>query len=343
VVLGAFAYLLVQIPGLLREGMRYSPTLGLHDPAIWRIGRQIVPRLIGQSAVQINIIATTSFAALLASDQIAPLNTAYQLMLLPHGIFVMSLVTVLFPQMAELYAHGEHGTFRETALRALRLVVFVTTPLAVALAVLRVPVIRLLFDRGRVDAQAIALIAAPLLVYLTSVVAFAASEPLVRTFYAMQDTRTPVLVALATIALNIALGYLIVTRTTFGAPGLALAFSIANNFEALALLLLLVRRFGGLGGDPLLRSFAGTAVSSAVLGLALAALYVISRSRLPMITLAGSYGSGADALILLGWLALAGLLALTVYLAIASLLRVPELAEVRALIRSRRSRPAEGA
>ncbi len=107
VVLGAAMYVLVQIPALVKAGMRYVPVFNLRDPAVRRVGRQIVPRLVGQSAVQINFIATTSFAALLAGNQIAALNGAYQLMLLPHGVFVMSLVTVLFPQMSQLWARGE--------------------------------------------------------------------------------------------------------------------------------------------------------------------------------------------------------------------------------------------
>ena len=341
VILGAALYLLVQLPGLARAGMRYSLTLGRGDPAVRRVGRQILPRLVGQSAVQINIIATTSFAALLPNDPIAPLNYAYQLMLLPHGIFVMSLVTVLFPRMSELYAAGERAAFRDTALRAVRMVVFVTLPLAVSLAILRVPVIRLLYERGNFDATSTALIAAPLLIYLTSSVAFAISEPLVRAFYAMQDTRTPVFVALATIALNMTLAYASVRWTTWGAAGLALAFSVANNAEALALLVLLWRSLGSDDSHVMLRSFAIAATSAAAMGAALLLLIAVSSEGLPMITLAGPYGVGADAFRLLAWLALAGLLALLTYLVPAALLRAPELREALALLRRRRQSPSE--
>ena len=335
VVVGAALYLLVQIPGLVRMGMRFSPRLGFHDAAVRRIGRQILPRLVGQSAVQINFIATTSFALLLATHQAGALNTAYQLMLIPHGIFAMSLVTVLFPQMAGLFARGERDAFRDTALRALRLVIFVTAPLAMALAVLRVPVIRLVFERNEFDAAATALVAAPLLIYLTSIVAVAASEPLVRTFYAMQDTRTPVLVALLTVALNIMLGYAIVHRTAWGARGLAFAFSVANNVEALVLVWLLLPRLGSAKGSHVLRSFAGAVVSTLVMGLGLWGLVMFSRDAFPMITLAGPYGAGADAFRLAAWLAVAGLIAVVLYLGTAALLGVPELREARALLRRR--------
>ena len=336
-IAGAALYLLVQVPGLVRAGMRYSPSLGLHDPAVRRVGRQIVPRLVGQSAVQVNFIAMTSFAALLPGHEIGPLNSAYQLMLLPHGIFVMSLVTVLFPQMSQLFARGERQAFRETAFRAVRLVVFVTLPIAVAMAVLRVPVVRLLYERGRFNAESTALIAAPLLIYLSSIVAFAASEPLVRSFYAMQDTRTPVYVAIGTIMLNIVLGYLSVTWTNLGAQGLALAFSVANNLEALTLLLLLWRRLGGTSGSHFLRSFVGSGVSAGVMGVSLLLFISVSRSRLPMITLNGAYGARADAFRLLAWLAVAGVLGALIYLGTCALLGIAELRDAWSLVRRRRS------
>lgn len=339
-VAGAILYLLVQIPSLIAAGMRYRPRLGLHDAAVRRIGRQIIPRLVGQSAVQINFIATTSFAALLAGNQIGPLMSAYQLMLLPHGIFVMSLVTVLFPQMTQLWARGEHQSFRDTAERAVRLVIFVTLPLAMALAVLRVPVIRLFYERGQFDAHSTALVAAPLLLYLSSIVAFAASEPLIRSFYAMQDTRTPVYIALVTVTLNIVLGLIVVKTTHWNAAGLAFAFSVANNLEAVLLFIFLRRRIGGEQGRVLGWAFARACICTFVMGAALLLFTRLSQGVLPFITLAGAYGRGLDAFWLLAWLGCAGLLGGGVFLGMAYVLRVPELAQVITLVRRRRSEAA---
>jgi len=336
VVAGAALYLLVLIPALVQSGMRLSLRLGLNDPAVRTIGRQILPRLVGQSAVQINFIATTSFAVLLPRYELGALSSAYQLMLLPHGIFAMSLVTVLFPRMVNLHARGERAAFREVVLRTVRLVIFVTMPIAVLLAVLRVPIIRLLYERGAFDAAATALVAAPLLIYLTASVALAASEPLIRTFYAMQDTRTPVLVVLATVAVNIVLGYASVRWTDLGASGLALAFSIANNLRALMLLRLLLPRLGGTTTSGLGRSFVGATAASLVLGVVLVGMIALSRPVLPMITLGGAYGTGADALRLAAWLGGAGIAAVVTYLGVAALLRVPELREARVLLQRRR-------
>ncbi|HZG66343.1 MAG TPA: lipid II flippase MurJ, partial [Herpetosiphonaceae bacterium] len=245
--------------------------------------------------------------------------------------------TVLFPQMTRLFATGDMTSFRATVLRALRLIVFVTAPIAVGMAVLRVPLIRLLYERGEFTAASTALVAAPLLIYLTSIMAFAASEPLVRTFYAMQDTRTPVLVALATVGLNIALGYIVVHYTTWGTPGLALAFSVANNLEAVALLVLLLPRLGGAGGGSLLRSFGAACASAAVMGAGLWGLRLLSDGMFPFIELRGNYTPGFDTLQLMAWLAVVSVIGLALYLLTALLLRAPELREARALIARRQS------
>ncbi|MBA3943459.1 MAG: murein biosynthesis integral membrane protein MurJ [Herpetosiphonaceae bacterium] len=338
VVAGAFLYLLIMLPGLMVEHAHYVPRLGLRDPAVRRVGRLLVPRLIGQAAAQVGLLATGVFAARLPNNQFTALRNANQLMQLPHGIFVLSLVTVMFPQLARLWSSREYKDFSSTALRTLRLVIFVSAPAAVVLGVLRVAVIRIVYERGNFTATSTLLVAAPLLLYATALVAFAASEPLIRTFYAMQDTRTPVLIGIGTIVLNIAISYLTVYFTHWGTSGLAFAFSIANNLEAILLFALLAPRLEGIRQSGLARSLLGMAISAATMGLALWGLFVISRRYLPFLNLQSVYGHGADAIRLLVWLAAAGIWALLVYVGMATLMHVPEVGEAWVLVRRRAGR-----
>lgn len=333
VVIGALLYLLIMLPGLRQERARYTPRLGLRDPAVRRIGRQLLPRLVGQGAAQIGLLATAFFAARLPNNQYASLNSANQLMLLPHGVFVVSLATVMFPQMARLWSSNDRPAFAATAWRTLRLIIFVAAPVAVLLAVLRFPVVRVLFERDAFDAQATALVAAPLLVFCTALLGYAASELLVRTFYAMQDTRTPVYVGVAMILAQIVIGYGVVTWTSWGIVGLAWAFSLANNVEAVVLWALLRRRLGSAadGGRPWL----GIAVATLAAGAAVWALRAVSVRWLPALTVSGAYGRGADALPLLVWLAGAGAVGVGVYVGVAWMWRVPEVAQAWALVRRR--------
>src|SRR6266498_5112698 len=207
VLAGAALFLLVELPGLRGIGARYTPTLRLSTPGVRQIGRLIGPRLFGQAVWQINLIAIASFASLLGNGAVAANGYALQLMLLPHGLIALSLGTVMFPQLARHYAAGDMAALRAAALAGVRSVLFLALPAAALLAILRLPVLRLLYQRGQFDATSTALTAGALGFYALGLVAFAAAEILVRTFYAMRDTRTPVYIGIGAVLLNIALGW----------------------------------------------------------------------------------------------------------------------------------------
>jgi putative peptidoglycan lipid II flippase len=309
VVVGALLYLLFQLPGVFRAGFRYRPLLEWRDSAVRRIGMLMAPRVFGQAAMQINLIVMNVIALKLADDgQATALNQAYQLMLLPHGIFALSLATVMFPQLARFYAAGNTGEFASTVRGTLRTVLWTVIPAAVGMAALSVPIVRVIFQRGLFNDQSTSLVASALIFYATALPAFAASEVLIRGFYAMQDTRTPVVVGLITVAVNIALSALFVLALHWGHAALAGAFSIANNLEAALLLILLGRRWGQL--DPtgrLRRSVRRSLLGAGAMGLALLGLGVISSRRYPFLYAAdpGYSGAGADLRLLIGWLGLA--------------------------------------
>src|SRR5262249_39591101 len=158
--------------------------------------RQMAPRLVGQSAAQASILVTAYLTARLAlgAERISGLDYAYQLMLLPFGIFSLSLSTVAFPRLAQLYADRQLDTLMASVRRTRALIVSLPWRAAVALSALHVPLVRLLFQRGNFDEESLRFTIAPLIGYASALPAFAASEILTRPFYAMQQTRPPVLV-----------------------------------------------------------------------------------------------------------------------------------------------------
>jgi putative peptidoglycan lipid II flippase len=287
VIAGAALVLLVQLPGLRAVGWRYAPVLQRDTPGLRQVARLLGPRLLGQSAWQIGLVALASFATQLGEGAVTANAAALQLMMLPHGLLALSLGTVIFPQLARLHAAGDTPALRETALGAMRQVLFMALLASALLGWLSLPIVRALFERGRFSAAASALTSQALSYYALGLAAFAAAEILVRTFYAMQDTRTPVIVGIGAVAVNIALGWALL-HAGAGLGGLALAFSIANTLEAGLLLALLRRRLGRLGrafwraaGAMLLATLAS---SAALLGLRLA-----SAAYLPSISAGGAY------------------------------------------------------
>lgn len=341
VIIGAGLYLLVQIPGLLQMGMRLSLSLGRDIAELASIAQQMAPRVFGQAASQISILVTAVLATQLpqGAERLAGLNYAYQLMLLPYGIFSLSLSTVAFPRLARLFAQGQQAELSASLRRTLSMILFLTLPATVALIVLAVPGVRLVLQRGAFDQTSLAYTVLPLLGYATALPAFAASEILIRAFYAVQQTWKPVLVGLLQVGLNILLGSLVLTLG-YSTGMLALAFSLANNIEALLLVVLLQRQMPGIWREGALwRSIRAAAAGALVCGLLLEAARRVSLPLLPFLGSTASYSWQSDALPLLGWLALVGSGGALVYLVTAAALGSTEARNIgqraRRLVRTR--------
>ncbi len=319
VVIGALFYLLVQIPALWRIGMRLSLTLGREMAELRTVARQMAPRVLGQSAAQISIIVTAALTARLAlgAERITGLNFAYQLMLLPYGVFSLSLSTVAFPRLARIFAEERHDELMLSVRRTLDTILFLTLPATVGLMMLAVPLVRILFQRGAFDEVSLNYTVVPLLGYATALPAFAASEILIRTFYARQQTAIPVLVGLVQVGLNLGMGVLVLA-VGGGVGAIALAFSIANNIEALLLFILLGRQMPMIWRDrSLWRSLRAAVLATGGLALMLWGVMAISAPHLPFLRSPSIYAWRYDLLPLLGWLILTGAAGTVCYIVLA--------------------------
>jgi len=274
VVAGALGHLLVQVPGLLRHGLRYSPVLGLHDPGVHEVGRLMLPRVAGLAAVQVNFLVTTILASGLATGSLAALNYAWLLMLLPQGIFAQSVATAAFPTFSAQAARQQRTEMRSTLSATLRAVLYLIIPAAAGLLILRGPLVEIIFQRGAFTAGSTEMVAWALGFYVLGLPAHALVEIVVRAFYAMHDTKTPVVVGVAAMGLNVILSLALIAafQSAGWMPhgGLAASNSIATTMEMAVLLFLIRRRLGGLEGRQmaysLVRISGATATMAAVAG-----------------------------------------------------------------------------
>lgn len=247
VVLGALAHAGIQVPGLVRAGMRWSPRLDLRAAGLAEVARLLLPRVVGLAAFQINFLIVNSFASGQGDAGISAFNFAWQLMMLPHGVLALSVSTVIFPTMARLWADGRVDALGDTFTRAIRPLLFLTVPAAIGLYGFRTAIVQTVLQFGAFDASSTALVAPPLAFFALGLVFYAAVEVLTRAFYAMQDTRTPVIAGVAIVLINVALCALLVGP--LGLAGLALSLSLSTAVEALILAVVLWRRLrtGGPG------------------------------------------------------------------------------------------------
>jgi putative peptidoglycan lipid II flippase len=338
VVGGAVLYFFVMAPSVVRAGLRFKPTLNWRMPEVRRMAKLLAPRVIGQGALQINIIVMSSMIVLIGAQAQAANGYAYLLLMLPHGIIAVSLGTVMFPRLARLFSAGQLDELRLSAMQTLRLVLWVAVPAAVILAVLHVPIIRWLFQRGEFDFEALELTGRALLFYTPGVIGLAGAEIVIRTFYAMEDTVTPVVIGVATIVLNGLLLWFFITQVQPDLGLAAFSYSLTNMLEFVVLFGLLARRLGGLRDGHWLRSGLALIISTIALFLMLIASVRLSIPYIPGVTLSSEYGQGADFFVLGAWLAVVGVLGFGLYAAVGALTGAPEVRELWTLVRSRRAR-----
>ena len=243
IVAGSVAHLALQLPGLLRIRMVYSFLPKPVAEGVRQVGRLLVPRIIGQAAFQINfILVLTTLASRLGEGPAAALRYGYQLMMLPHGLLAISVSTVIFPLMSRQYAQGQFDALKTTFGDALRPLFFLTIPASVALAILARPIVQTIFQRGEFTAASTLLVADALPYFAAGLVALALVETSARAFFAMHDTRTPLVASVLTIGLNLILALALSAR--LGGRGLAAAMTIATTLEMIILLGALRRKIG---------------------------------------------------------------------------------------------------
>ncbi|TDA70224.1 MAG: murein biosynthesis integral membrane protein MurJ [Clostridia bacterium] len=269
VVVGAVANFAVQVPALIRHGLHYHFSLDLRHPGVRRIGTLILPVLVGLSVTQLNLFVNQNLASSLPAGTVAVLRTGQRLMQLPIGIFAVAVGVAVFPTLTGQAAREELENYRRTLASGLKAMLFIMIPAQTGLAVLRMPLISLLFEQGQFTAANTAATSVVLLFYCAGIFAYGSIQLLNRAFYALQDTRTPVIVAIITIAANIILNLLLVR--VLGAGGLALAYSLAGVLNVLLLVILIGRRVGGLGrygvGGSVVRSLMASLLMAVLVSL----------------------------------------------------------------------------
>ncbi len=306
-LLGGFAQFAFHLPALRRAG--FAPRLAwtaMH-PAVKRVGLLMGPALIGLSVDQVNAFVDTMCASWLREGSVAALYYSNRVMQLPLALFGISAATVALPIMSSASARGDLTALRETFSSSVRLALFLTLPATAGLMVLARPIIQLLFERGEFTSAATTATGFALFWFSAGIAAFSAGKVAAGAFYAMQDTKTPVRVAMLAMLVNVVLNLMVVfvpvLRDTLGVGGLALATSISGFLNLGVLVVLLRRRLGYLGGRRLLNAcvrIAGAALGMAVLVAALARVLppwpvVI---RVPCLILAGVGGYAALSVLL---------------------------------------------
>lgn len=240
VIIGALLHLLVQIPEAIHFGYSWQGVMDLKDPAIKKVLRLFLPRILGVDNSQVSLLIGSMVGSILVSGSIAVFNLANNLQAVPLGVFAISTAVAVFPQLSEYFIKKSEEDFAKSLSKAISQVLFFMIPFTILILLFRAHIVRLAFGAGEFNWDDTILTFKTLGVFSLSLFAQGLSPLLARAFYARQDTKTPVIIGVATMLLNAILAFFLGKH--FGAPGMAAGFSLAAVFNAAALYLILRSR-----------------------------------------------------------------------------------------------------
>ncbi|TSC95436.1 MAG: virulence factor [Parcubacteria group bacterium Athens1014_10] len=284
VVLGAFLHLIVQIPTLLKLGFKWQPILNF-SPAVKKIGFLMLPRVFALAANQISKLVTTVIASTLTVGSIAVYNLADNLQSFPIGIFGISLAISAFPYFSESVSNGDLKKFSDHFSITFRRILFLIIPSSVLILLLRAQITRLVLGSGLFSWRDTILTLDTLGYFSLSIFAQALIPLLTRAFYAFQNTKTPVLISIFSLIVNIFLAVILGNR--IGVAGLALAFSIATIINFILLFSILKFKVHFLKGRKFIFSLAKITIASSIMALIVQAAKSLAGAMVNMDTFSG--------------------------------------------------------
>jgi putative peptidoglycan lipid II flippase len=319
-LLAGGAQLLVQIPSLRGMGWSWRPEWAPADPGIRKIAELMTPATVGLAAVQINIFVNSYFASF-QPGAVAWLNYAFRILYLPIGVFGVALGTIATTGLSRRAASGDFDGLRTILRQSLSMLAFLTVPATVGLMVLGVPIVRLLYERGRFSPADTQSTAGALLVYSVGLLAYTGVKVLAPAFYAIGTPRVPLFASALAVLTNVLINVTFFARVGFRAVALGTALGSLANVAAL--LVLFERRVGGLRGRGLGGHLARILLASALMGGVARLVAEGLEARLGPVGLPAQLGTGL----------LPVLVGLVVYLAAARWLKIPEAGALLGLLR----------
>jgi putative peptidoglycan lipid II flippase len=243
-LIGGVGQVALQWPPLRQAGFAYRPVVDLKDPGLRRILVLMGPGTLGLAATQVNVFVNTILATTQGTGAVSWLGYAFRIMYLPIGLFGISIATAVLPSASRSAALDDTPAVRATVSRGLILMLLLNVPATFGLIALAVPIVRLLLERGQFLPADTAATAAALQFYAIGLVGYSAARIASPVFYAIGENRTPVVVSVCAILMNVAANLVLVQVAGF--RGLALGTSAAAIANGAVLLYLLHRRLGGL-------------------------------------------------------------------------------------------------
>ena len=273
ILIGGFGQYLIQQICVLKKGYIVKLKYDFNHPGLKKIFLLMIPITLGFSVDQINAFVDTICGSFLADGSIAALYYSNRLMQLPLALFGLAITTVALPTMSSGVAKNDINKVKETLNFSLRMIFFTLIPCMFGLVVLGLPIVKLLFERGRFDAKASEMTYSALAFYSLGLIAFSSTKVLSSVFYSFKTTKLPFKIAVICMMINVILNIVLMKPLHVG--GLALATTISSWVNCTLLLYYLRKKIGGIGGRKIFVSFLKITGISIIMSLFAYLLFII--------------------------------------------------------------------
>ena len=263
--------LLFQLPRLMKTGYKHSLKINLKDENIKSILYLVVPVFFGSYINQINAVVNRTLASTLESGSITALNYANKLNMFIVGTIAIALSTIMYPILSKLVSENKIKEFKHNLSRTINMIIMLMVPMTIMLMIFSTSIVKVLFEDGSFNARDTYLTSSALFYYSVGTCAYGLKDILSKSFYSLQDTKTPVRNAIISVIINILLSITLVK--VIGIGGLALASSISAIITTILLAISLRRKVGKIGFSKILSVFIKVSIASVVMGIAISTLY----------------------------------------------------------------------
>ncbi len=325
VLVGALLQFLVQLPYFIKSGFRLMRGIRFRAKGFERFVKVLIPIEFSYGVTRINVMVNMFLASLLVEGSVSYLGYAMRLAQLPIGVLGIAVSTVTLPDASRLVSESKFEEVIDAFSRSVRFVFFLTIPASVLLFVLRIPVVGLIYERGAFSIADTFATSQALAFYALGIFAMSSTGVVASIFYSYKDARTPLIISICTVALNICLSVILMRVLSF--RGLALAASISAIFNLCVLSLFLKRKLGALDGTRILFDLLKILIAAAIAGVVVAILLYYSRGMFAF----------SRTLTFLLQVVVFGVAGIAIYLLCAKLLRIDSVKQLYARFQSKRS------
>ncbi|RDY25413.1 murein biosynthesis integral membrane protein MurJ, partial [Romboutsia weinsteinii] len=264
-VLAMLIQLIFYISFVRRTNFKYIKYIDLKDDNLKKLLYLLGPVLIGVAVNQINALLDTTLASTLVSGSIPALTYANRLNGFVLGIFIASVVSVVYPMLSKLSAEENSDKFIAAVTSSVNIIIVLIVPISVGSIVLAHPIVRILFERGAFNAHATDMTAIALVFYSVGMLGFGLRDILGKIFYSLKDTKTPMRNGIVSVVINIILNLILIRY--MGHAGLAFATSISSLVCIVIMFISLKKRMGYFGQDKIIRATIKSIIAAVIMGV----------------------------------------------------------------------------